>query len=127
WSSDVCSSDLCSMLPCAPLLAMLSPELGLGGVFANVLAAPLGEAVALPLCLLHSLLGAVPALENGVALVASGALLIVKALARTSAAASFLALPIPPPGPWHVGLFMLGGAGALLAQSRSTRGAWLMA
>ena len=70
------------MVPCAPLLALLSPDLGLAGLIANVVAAPLGEIVALPLCLTHPLTAPLPALEKGVALVASGALLVVRAVAH---------------------------------------------
>src|SRR5690606_2115273 len=45
-----------SMLPCAPLLALLSSELTLAGILANLIAGPIGELFALPLCLLHTLL-----------------------------------------------------------------------
>ena len=86
------AATLSSMLPCAPLLALLSPELTFAGVLANVLAAPFGETVALPLCLGHVLLSPLPLLERGVALVASGALSVVKQIANESAAATFLAL-----------------------------------
>ncbi len=64
-----------------PLLALLASGVTLAGLVANVLASPLGESVALPLCLAHLLLAPIPMLERGAALVASGALLVVKRIA----------------------------------------------
>jgi competence protein ComEC len=120
-----------SMLPCAPLLALLAPELTFAGVFANVLAAPFGETVALPLCLAHVLLAPFPALERGVALVASGALLIVKQIARESAAASALAFGVPVPNAWQLGLLAVGAVGLALSsgaeRARLLRSAWCVA
>ena len=84
-------------LPCAPLLALLASGVTVAGLIANVLAAPLGEAVALPLCLLHLLLSPLPAVERGVALVASGALLLVKRIALLSARESFVGVTLPDP------------------------------
>src|SRR5690606_23150256 len=78
------ATTLAAMAPCAPLLAMLGSDLTLAGVLANVIAAPFGELVALPLCLAHAVTAAVPPLEQGVALVASGALLVVRQIAHES-------------------------------------------
>jgi len=111
------AATISAMLPCAPLLALLAPELTMAGVLANVLAAPFGETIALPLCLTHVLLAPFPALERGVALVASGALSLVKQIARESAAATFLATPVPDPTPWHFAVLTVGAA-ALLTQGR---------
>ncbi|HEX6272017.1 MAG TPA: DNA internalization-related competence protein ComEC/Rec2 [Polyangiaceae bacterium] len=105
------AATLASMLPCAPLLAVMAPELTFAGVLANVLAAPFGETVALPLCLSHLLLEAVPPLERGVALVASGALVVVKQIAHESAAQRALAFGVPEPGGYHLALVAVGGAG----------------
>jgi competence protein ComEC len=98
------ATTLAAMIPCAPLLALLGSELTLAGVFANVLAAPLGETIALPLCLTHALVSPWPALEQGVALVASGALLVVKQIAHESANATFLSLPLPEPNGFQLSL-----------------------
>jgi len=92
------ATTLSATIPCAPLLALLASGITLAGLVANVLASPLGESVALPLCLAHLLLSPIPALERGAALVASGALLVVKRIAWLSADASFLALTLPEPG-----------------------------
>jgi competence protein ComEC len=86
----------------------------MAGVLANVLAAPFGETVALPLCLTHVLLAPFPTLERGVALVASGALSMVKVIAKESAAATWLAVTVPDPTPWHFALLAVG-ASALVA------------
>jgi len=112
------AATVAAMLPCAPLLALLAPELTVAGVLANVLAAPFGETIALPLCLSHVLLAPLPVLEGGVALVASGALLVVKAVARESAAATWLAVRVPDPTPWHFALLSFGAV-ALLAEGRA--------
>jgi competence protein ComEC len=104
-------TTLSATIPCAPLLALLSSGITLAGLVANVLAAPLGETVALPLCLAHLLLSPIPSLERGAALVASGALLIVKRIARLSADASFLALNVPDPGRFQLGLIAIATVG----------------
>ncbi len=100
-------TTLSATIPCAPLLALMASGITLAGLVANVLASPLGEAVALPLCLAHLLLGPVPPLERGAALVASGALLIVKRIACWSADASFLALTLPDPGRFQLSLMVV--------------------
>jgi competence protein ComEC len=92
------ATTLSATIPCAPLLALLASGVTLAGLVANVLASPLGESVALPLCLAHLLLSPIAPLERGAALVASGALLIVKRIAVASADASFLGLTLPEPG-----------------------------
>ncbi len=111
------AATVAAMVPCAPLLAVLAPDLTVAGVLANVLAAPFGETIALPLCLSHVLLAPLPLLERGVALVASGALLVVKQVAHESAAATWLAVRVPDPTPWHFALFAFGAA-AVVAHGR---------
>jgi competence protein ComEC len=112
------AATVSAMVPCAPLLAVLSPELTVAGIAANVIAAPVGEIAALPICLVHSLLSGVPSLERGAALVGSGALLAVRAVARTSASMRALAFAVPAPGPWHFVLLAVGGVGIALASGR---------
>jgi competence protein ComEC len=113
-----------SMIPCAPLLLLLSPEITIAGIFANVVAAPIGEAVALPACLGHALLSPFPALEQGAALLGSGALLVVRAVAHASAAARWLAVPLPPPSAWQLALIAIWAVGALATGTRRMRFAW---
>jgi competence protein ComEC len=72
----------------------MAPELPLSGLVANIVAVPIGEAAALPLCLVHALLSGWPAAEQGCALAASGALLLVRVIAR---AFTWGALPVPMP------------------------------
>ena len=128
-------TTLSATIPCAPLLALLSSGVTLAGLLANVLAAPLGETVALPLCLAHLLLAPIPVLERGAALVASGALLIVKRIAWLSADASFLGVNLPDPGRFQLSLLVIAvfggcalGGPLLSAMSVRTRrralGAW---
>lgn len=103
-----------AMVPCTPILATLGSRLTVAGIVANVLAVPFGELVSLPLCLVHVIVPA-GALSRGIALVASGALLVVRWLARTSAAATWLSVPVPSPGAAHFVVLGVGALGALLA------------
>ncbi len=100
-------ATIASTLPCAPLLSMLSDRVTVLGVVANVLAAPFGETIALPLCLGHALLASWPALEQGVAWVASGALLVVRRLALATAATQDFGISLPAPTEWHWALLVL--------------------
>lgn len=95
------SATLASTIPCSVLLAPLSSETSLVGLLANTLAAPFGEAIALPLCLTHCVTAWWPALEKGVALVASGALLVVRQVALVSARGEGFGIPLPYPDAWQ--------------------------
>ncbi len=134
------AATVSSMVPCAPLLALLGPELTLVGLFANIIAAPFGEFVSLPLCLLHGVLEPFPALERGVALVASGALVAVQRIAHEAAAVDGLTVRIPTPSAWHFAVLVVTGAGLSTVRShaaafgersraaaRAFGGAWLFA
>lgn len=96
-------ATVASTVPCALLLAPLSYEASLVGILANTLAAPFGEAIALPLCLGHTLTAWWPALERGVALVGSGALLVVRQVALVSAKSEGYGVPLPYPDAWQYG------------------------
>ncbi len=76
------------------------------------MAVPIGESAALPLCLVHALLPWWPSAERGCAAVASGALYLVRAIARGFAAPSLTA-QIPQPTSWQ--LVVLAFALATLA------------
>ncbi len=104
WVGAAIATTLAAMLPCAPLLALLSSELTLAGIFANVIAAPLGETIALPLCLAHAIASPIPPLEYGMGLTASGALWLVRTIAHESAAQTWLAIPVPAPSGYHLAL-----------------------
>jgi competence protein ComEC len=101
------STTLAASLPCLPLVARIAPTLPLGGVVANLLAVPVGECAALPLCLVHALLGPCPAAQRGCAIVASGALVVVRAIARVGAA-PLLGAPVPEPTSWQLVVIALG-------------------
>ena len=108
------ATTLAASIPCTPIIACFAPNVPLGGVLANLLAVPVGETVALPLCLAHAVLRWWPAAERGTALVASGALLVVRAIAR-GFAVSALGAAVPRPTSWQ-----LAALATLLA-------AWLLA
>lgn len=107
WLIQSLATTLSAMLPCIPLLALLSSQIGCGGLLANVVAGPVGELFALPLCLLHALLGFWPWLERGAAMCGGGALLIVRAIARLSAEQSGLRFTLPVPTAYQLALLGL--------------------
>lgn len=107
-------------IACAPVLATMAPELPVSGLVANVVAVPLGEAAALPLCLVHALLVGWPAAESGCAAAASGALLLVRMVAR---AFTWGALPVPAPTAAELAVFAAAAAWLALGRLRVAFGA----
>lgn len=97
WLAEALATTVSAMLPCVPLLLLLSPDITLAGMFANVIAGPLGEVAALPLCLLHAVMAPLPWAERGFALAGSGALIAVGGIAKASAAVSWARIRLPPP------------------------------
>lgn len=118
------ATTLAAMVGCTPLLAVLSPTLPLLGTASNLLAAPLGELLALPICLGHALLSWAPPVERCTALLGSGALLAVRAIARWSVAAG-ATIAVPPPSAPEFAVIAVTGVAALLARSHSRRAAVL--
>jgi competence protein ComEC len=114
------ATTLAASAPCAPLLACFAPTVPIGGVVANLLAVPLGESAALPLCLVHALLAWWPSAERGCAAVATGALYLVRAVARAFAAPSLTA-QVPVPTSWQ--LVVMAATLAALALAHRRRGA----
>jgi competence protein ComEC len=101
------------------LLLILSPELTVAGMLANVVAGPIGELAALPLCLVHAIASPLPWLERGLALSGSGALILLGKLAHLSAACRPLSFPLPPPTAVHVLVLIVGTvAWVVLSNSR---------
>jgi len=111
------ATTVAATIACAPVLAVMAPDMPVGGVLANVIAVPAGELAALPLCLLHALLSPWPAAERGCAVAASGALSIVRAIARFFAAT---AVPVPAPTHAQLGAIAAAVAGAALSPKRKT-------
>ena len=99
-------TTLAASVPCVPILLSISPGLSLASVAANLLAAPLGEAVALPLCLAHALAAPLPDLERGIALTATGALTLIRGIARAGASVDWLYFEVPPPSAWHLAVIV---------------------
>lgn len=116
-------TTLAASLPCVPVLLSLAPGMTLASVAANLLAAPLGETVALPLCLTHALLAGWPALERGVALVASGALALIRGIACASASVDWLYVELPPPSASHFAVLSLSAGSAVALWGASWVGA----
>ncbi len=90
-------ATLASTVACTPLLAMMSGKMTWAALLANVVAAPLGEIIALPACLLHAVVPFLPALESGLALLGAGALYGVRTVALLSAGATGAQFEVPFP------------------------------
>jgi competence protein ComEC len=114
-------TTLAASAPCVPVIARFAPGVPLAGVLANLLAVPVGESVALPLCLAHALLGWWPAAEAGCAAVATGALVVVRAVARGFAAPA-LTVDVPEPTSWQLAVVAVALAAAALRVR--ARAAW---
>ena len=108
WLAQAIAPTLAATLPCAPILARFAPTQPLGGVLANLIAVPLGEAVALPVCLVHAIAAPIAPVELGAARVATGALRLVRAIAHAFAHFRPLLVPVPPPSGWQLGFVALG-------------------
>lgn len=91
-------TTLAAMAGCAPVLATMAPSLPLLGLVANLIAAPLGELAALPICLVHAALSPWASAERGAAILGSGALIGVRAVARWTSHFGLL-VPVPDPTP----------------------------
>jgi competence protein ComEC len=96
------ASTVAATIPCLPLLASMGSRVSLGSAYLNLLAVPLGEVCALPLCMLHALSFACPPLEKLLAAAASGALIAVRFLARAGATVTFVTLPPPTALQWSI-------------------------
>jgi competence protein ComEC len=107
------ATTLAATIPCTPIIARFAPTVPLGGILANLLAVPVGESAALPLCLVHALLSWWPAAERGCAAVASGALVIVRLLARGFAVPALTA-EVPQPTSWQLVAIALAMAAVIL-------------
>ena len=107
------ATTIAASIPCAPILARFAPTAPVGGVLANLIAVPLGEWAALPLCLAHALLREWPDAERGCALVASGALTVVRWIARGFATPA-LTLEVPQPTSWQLAILALAMAALVL-------------
>ncbi|MCC6555798.1 MAG: DNA internalization-related competence protein ComEC/Rec2 [Polyangiaceae bacterium] len=120
------ATTLAAMLGCAPLLLLNGGGFPLLGVAANVVAAPIGELAALPFCLAHAALSWAPSVERGCALVGSGALLVVRAIARASSQLG-VSVELPDPTPTQLAALACAAALAWAAPTRARRIAALAA
>jgi competence protein ComEC len=117
WST--CAASIAATVSCAPILATMTPLLPIGGVLANVIAVPIGEIAALPLCLLHALLSPWPAAEQGCALAASGALELLAWLAHAFGDSAWGAAQVPAPTHGQIAVVAVIVGAFLLARGRA--------
>jgi len=109
------STTIAASIPCLPILARFAPTVPLGGVVANLLAVPVGECAALPLCLAHALLWWWPSAERGCAAASSGALVLVRLVAKAFAVPALTA-EVPQPTSWQLAVVAVGAAAVLLSK-----------
>ncbi|WP_338046515.1 DNA internalization-related competence protein ComEC/Rec2 [Polyangium spumosum] len=115
------ATTLAAMTGCTPFLAMMTPSLPLLGILANLVAAPIGELAALPVCLLHAALAWAPPVERGAALLGSGALVAVRAVARVTSDLGGI-VTFPPPTPSQLAAVAVTALAAALVKGRVRRG-----
>jgi competence protein ComEC len=120
------ATTLSAMLGCAPVIAMVSPTFPLLGIAANLFAAPVGEIAALPICLAHAVLWWAPSVEQGTALLGSGALLTVRLIARFTAD-QHATFSIPPPTAWQLAALAAFATATWIAAGTRRRAATLIA
>jgi competence protein ComEC len=113
------ATTIAASLPCVPILARYAPTVPVGGVLANLLAVPVGESAALPLCLAHALLSWWPSAERGCATAASGALVLVRQVAKAFSVPA-LTSQIPQPTSWQLAALAVAGSALLLLSKRRT-------
>ncbi|MFO0665205.1 MAG: DNA internalization-related competence protein ComEC/Rec2 [Polyangiaceae bacterium] len=99
WKAAATSlgATLAATVSCVPVLSALGSSVPLAGVPLNIVAVPVGEVAALPLCLLHGVLSPFPAFEGWAAQAAGGALRLVDALAAIGSRVRGFELPPPTP------------------------------
>ncbi len=114
------ATTLAAMGGCTPLLAILAPTLPVLGLLANLVAAPIGELAALPICLAHAVLAWIPPVERGAAILGSGALMAVRAIARLTSSTGAV-IHIPPPTPWQLAALAVMTAAAWVCPDRRKR------
>ncbi len=112
----------------APIVAGMGGRVPLLGLLANVVAAPVGEVLALPLVLVAALTGVVsPALGSILAWPAEAALTGMFAVSAAAARWPLASVECPPPtAPECAAWLSLVGVG-LLAARRRTRAGWVLA
>lgn len=109
------SASLAASIACAPVLACMTADLPLAGVVANLIAVPLGDLAALPLCLAHALLEPLPGAERGCAFAASGALALVRGIAHGFAHVPWGTAPVPTPTAAQLAAITVGVAASARA------------
>ncbi|HXS16482.1 MAG TPA: ComEC/Rec2 family competence protein, partial [Polyangiaceae bacterium] len=119
-TESLCAT-VASTAPCAPVMALMSDHMTWAALLANVVAAPLGEVIALPACLLHAVVPFAPRLESGLALLGSGALYGVRATALLSASSQFAQFTVPFPHTSRLGLGLAALLLGLLGWGRAAR------
>ena len=112
------AASLAASIACAPVLACMTADLPLAGIVANLVAVPLGEMAALPLCLAHALLEPLPGAERGCALAASGALAMVRVVAHGFARVPWGTVPVPTPTAGQLAAIAIGAFATVRAVTR---------
>ena len=113
WLAKMLAPTLAASCTCVPLLARIAPGVPAMALLLNLVAIPLSELFALPLCLAFAALPGLSALETGLARAGGGALDLTLLVARFGA--TLARLPIPSPTPLELAVLAL----AFVALNRS--------
>jgi competence protein ComEC len=119
------ATTLAAMTGCTPFLVMITPSISVLGILANLVAGPIGELAALPVCLAHAVLAWLPPVEQGAAVLGSGSLLFVRAVARMTSDVGGM-VTFPPPTPAHLATLAVTALSAGLAMGKARRAAALV-
>jgi competence protein ComEC len=114
------AATLAASLACAPLLAQIAGAIPLAGIVANLVAVPIGELAALPLCNAAAALGAIGlgTLARIVGHAAGGAIVLLRGVARITSAPSFAVVAVPPPTAIQLAIMIAAAVAAYLAAPR---------
>ncbi len=114
------AATVAASVACAPFIASIAGALPLLGLFANVVAVPIGELAALPLCNLAALCGALlpPLASRAIGDAAAGSLVLLRAVARVAAAPELAVVSVPPPTAAQTGVIIAAAAAMAIARSR---------
>lgn len=113
------AATVAASVACAPFIAAIAGALPLLGLFANIVAVPIGELAALPLCNIAALGGAVlpPLASRAIGDAASGSLLLLRGVARIAAAPELAVVSVPPPTAAQTGILIAAVASVMIARA----------
>jgi competence protein ComEC len=109
-----------AQVACTPVLSLFAPSVSAIGLFANLIAVPIGEIFALPSCIAHAAASPWPSLARGCMLVAAGALAALARVAHTASSLWWATVSVPPPTAFQMAALALGAVALALGLRRKS-------